>query len=75
MNLFWDPLHQAPCAPLYGFNSQPSDLFLRGEWVSMEEEGLIGECKYISHKKDAMSWERRGCETGRVSLFLCLDEK
>jgi hypothetical protein len=33
-NLVWDPLHQAPSAPLYGFYSQHSDLFLGSEWVS-----------------------------------------
>jgi hypothetical protein len=44
MKLVWDPLHQAQSAPLYGFSSQPSDLFLGSEWVLMEEEGIIGEC-------------------------------
>jgi hypothetical protein len=43
-NLVWAPLHQAPSAPLYGFSSQPSDLFLGSEWVLMEEKGIIGEC-------------------------------
>jgi hypothetical protein len=44
MNLVRAPLHQAPSAPLYGFSSQPSDLFLGSEWVMMQEEGIIGEC-------------------------------
>jgi hypothetical protein len=34
MNLVRAPLHQAPSAPLYGFSSQPSDLFLGSEWIS-----------------------------------------
>jgi hypothetical protein len=42
-NLVWDPLHQAPIAPLSRLSSQPLDLFLGSEWVLMEEEGQIGE--------------------------------
>jgi hypothetical protein len=43
MNLVWAPLHQNPIPPLYGFSSQPSDIFLGSEWIMMEEEGKIGE--------------------------------
>jgi hypothetical protein len=75
MNLVWAPLHQAPSAPLYIFSSQPSDLFLGSEWFLKEEEGLMGKCKGNSHKSAAITWARRGCEMGRVSLFLSLDVK
>jgi hypothetical protein len=64
-----------PSAPLYNLSSQPSDLFLGSEWVLMEEEGIMGKCRGNSHKRATITWARRGCEMGRVSLFLSLDVK
>jgi hypothetical protein len=59
-SLVYAPLHQAPSAPLSGFSSKPSDLFLGSEWVLMEEEGKIGEWRGNSHKMVAITWGKEG---------------
>jgi hypothetical protein len=50
-------------------------LFLGSEWVSDGGRRENWECRAILTKGLQLLGARRGCEMGRVSLFLCLDVK
>ena len=50
MNLVRAPLHQAPSAPLYGFFSQTSDLFLGSEGSNGGRRANWGMLRQFSKK-------------------------
>jgi hypothetical protein len=54
------------------FFSQPSDHFYGREWVKWRKKGLMRECYGNFSQKAAISWTRRGSETGQSFTVLML---